>query len=70
MHFTFLKMLHTLNGSVLTTFYSSIRYDICLEGNPSDDNNMFQFQVTDCVTAPTAAAQKIDEPPLTYLNKG
>ncbi|RCH80181.1 grainyhead-like, partial [Rhizopus azygosporus] len=49
---------------------SSIRYDICLEGNPSDDNNMFQFQVTDCVTAPTAAAQKVDEPPLTYLNKG
>ncbi|CEJ03246.1 hypothetical protein RMCBS344292_17234 [Rhizopus microsporus] len=44
-------MLHTLNGSVLTTFYSSIRYDICLE-------------------APTAAAQKVDEPPLTYLNKG
>lgn len=47
MHFTFLKVLHTLNGSVLTTFYSSIRYDICLEGNPSDDNNMFQFQVAD-----------------------
>ncbi|CAO3679333.1 unnamed protein product [Rhizopus stolonifer] len=36
---------------LLTTFYSDIRYDICLE-------------------APTAAAQKADEPPITYLNKG
>lgn len=57
-------------------FYSSIRYNVSLEGKTSliKKKNLkfinYHYINHFDIIAPTAASQKIDEPPLTYLNKG